>query len=337
MVAPAQVHSAFWFDRDEEGPFFGRLGRTLTISLVLHLIALLMVMGLRLAPRGERPLASLEVNLVSVPAPLKPVEQSRPIEPVKRVEAKPMPASAAPLPVKVPVPVKMPTPSPVSMPARASMARDILKDLELPPDAPKFGELTPAKSVAQPRPQTQVKVRVPDLPRMPEAMPVPVTKTPERTSISEELDRELEEELKKVKEFTPAARLDIPKEAPVKPVVQQEAALPQAKGPQTQLKTSGSSGTNPFWGRVESIIKSQWEPPPIDVTGHSYSAVVRFRFFRNGTVKDVVVQQTSGNSYFDMAGQRAVLKPRQFPAFPSDMTEAYQDVEMVFRVGESTG
>jgi hypothetical protein len=54
-------------------------------------------------------------------------------------------------------------------------------------------------------------------------------------------------------------------------------------------------------------------------------------------VKDIAVQQTSGNSYFDMAGQRAILKPGQFPAFPADMTDAYQDVEMVFRVGESAG
>ena len=146
-----------------------------------------------------------------------------------------------------------------------------------------------------------------------------------------------EEELKKVKEFKPAAKLEIPKETAVKPVPQQEAAIPQVKGPQTQLKTSGTSGTNPFWGRVEAIIKSQWEPPPIDVTGQTYSAVIRFRYYRNGTVKDVAVQQTSGNSYFDMAGQRAILKPRQFPVFPADMTEAYQDVEMVFRVGESVG
>jgi TonB family protein len=168
-------------------------------------------------------------------------------------------------------------------------------------------------------------------------MPDPVTKTPPRTSISEELDRELEEELKKVKEFKPAAKLDIPKETPVKTVPHQEASLPQVKAPQTQLKTSGSSGTNPFWGRVEAIIRSQWEPPPIDVTGQTYSAVVRFRFYRNGTVKDVVIQQTSGNSYFDMSGQRAILKPRQFPAFPADMSDAYQDVEMVFRVGEIAG
>jgi TonB family protein len=297
------------------------LGRTLTISLVLHLVVLLLVMGLRLSPRGERPLASVEVNLVSLPQPVKTVE------PVKRAEAKPEPTPE----------VKKSAPAAVPTPARVSAAKDILKDLELPPDAPKFGELTPAKSVAQPQPQAQAKVKVPDLPRIPDIAPEQPVKTPQRASISEELDRELEEELKKVKEFKPAAKLDIPKDVPVKPSPQQEAAIPQTKAPQTQLKTSGSAGTNPFWGRVEAIIKSNWEPPPIDVTGQTYSVVVKFRFLRNGTVKDVVIQQTSGNSYFDKAGQRAILKPRQFPQFPADMTETYQDVEMVFRVGESAG
>jgi len=321
MVAPAEVHAALWFDRDEHDRFFARLGRTLTISLVLHLVVLLLVMGLRLSPRGERPLASVEVNLVSLPQPVKTVE------PVKRAEAKPEPTPE----------VKKSAPAAVPTPARVSAAKDILKDLELPPDAPKFGELTPAKSVAQPQPQAQAKVKVPDLPRIPDIAPEQPVKTPQRASISEELDRELEEELKKVKEFKPAAKLDIPKDVPVKPLPQQEAAIPQTKAPQTQLKTSGSAGTNPFWGRVEAIIKSNWEPPPIDVTGQTYSVVVKFRFLRNGTVKDVVIQQTSGNSYFDMAGQRAILKPRQFPQFSADMTESYQDVEMVFRVGESAG
>jgi len=331
MVAPAQLYASFWFDRDDQDRLFRRLGRTLTVSLALHVVALLVVMGLRLAPHGERPLAAVEVNLVNLPTPLKTVEQPRPVEPVKRAEAKSAPAP--------PVKTSAPAATPVSVPARPSVAKDILKDLELPPDAPKFGELTPAKSVAQPRAQAPAKILVPDLPRIPDvpehAMKSP--QTPQRTSISEELDRELEEELKKVKEFKPAAKLDIPKEAPIRPAPQQEAAIPQVKAPQTQLKTSGASGTNPFWGRVEAIIKSQWEPPPIDVGGQTYNTVVRFRYYRNGMVKDVAVQQTSGNSYFDDAGKRAILKPRQFPMFPSDMTEAYQDVEMVFRVGESAG
>src|SRR5690348_2288616 len=250
MVASAQL-DALWFGRDEQDRFFARLGRALTISLVLHLIVLLIVMGLRLAPRGERPLASVEVNLVSLSTPVKTVEQTKPVEPIKRAEAKPAPAP----PVKTPAPAV----TPVSTPARTSMAKDILKDLELPPDAPKFGELTPAKSVAQPQPQAQAKVKIPELPRIPDVVPDQAVKTPQRTSISEELDRELEEDLKKVKEFTPAAKLEIPKEAkeaPVRPVPQQEAAIPQVKAPQTQLKTSGASGTNPFWGRVEAIIKS---------------------------------------------------------------------------------
>ncbi|HKY71573.1 MAG TPA: TonB C-terminal domain-containing protein [Nitrospira sp.] len=331
MVAPAQVYAAFWFDRDEQDRFFRRLGRMLSISLALHVLVVLVLMGIRLTPHGERPLAAVEVNLVNLPTPMKTIEQPRPMEPVKRTEAKPAPAPAPP------VKSVAPTATPVSVPARPSVAKDILKDLELPPDAPKFGELTPAKAVAQPRSQAPAKVQVPDLPRIPDVMPDQAVKAPQRTSISEELNRELEEELKKVKEYKPAAKLDIPKEAPVRPVPQQEAAIPQVKAPQTQLKTSGASGTNPYWGRVESIIKSHWEPPPIDVTGQTYSAVIRFRFYRNGTVKDVAIQQTSGNSYFDMAGQRAILKPRQFPPFPSDMSEAYQDVEMVFRVGESAG
>jgi colicin import membrane protein len=341
MVAPAQVYAAFWFDRDEQDRFFRRLGRTLSISLVLHVVVLLIVMGIRLAPHGERPLAAVEVNLVTSPTLEKTVEPPRPVEPVKRVDVKPAPV---PVPVRAPAPplkTAAPTPTPVSVPARPSVAKDILKDLDLPPDAPKFGELTPAKTVAQPKAAAPVKVQVPDLPRIPD-VPERVVKTPQtpqRTSISEELDRELEEELKKVKEFTPAAKLEIPKEVkePAKPVPQQEAAIPQVKAPQTQLKTSGASGTNPFWGRVEAIIKSQWEPPPIDVTGTTYSTVIRFRFYRNGTVKEVGIQQSSGNPYFDDAGKRAILKPRQFPVFPADMNEAYQDVEMVFRVGESAG
>jgi colicin import membrane protein len=332
MVAHAQVYAAFWFDRDDQDRFFRRLGRTLSISLVLHMLFLLVIMGIRLAPHGERPLAAVQVNLVNLPTP-QAVEQARPVEPVKRVESR---LSRTPVPMP---PVKMPAPTatPVSVPARPSVAKDILKDLELPPDAPKFGELTPAKAVAQPRAQTPTKIPVADLPRIPEVMPDRAVKAPQRSSISDELDRELEEELKKVKEFKPAAKLEITKEAPMKPVPQQEAAIPQVKAPQTQLKTSGASGTNPFWGRVEAIIKSQWEPPPIDVSGQPYSAVIRFRYYRNGAVKDVVVQQTSGNSYFDMAGQRAILKPRQFPVFPADISESYQDVEMIFRVGESAG
>jgi len=156
------------------------------------------------------------------------------------------------------------------------------------------------------------------------------------------VDRELEEELKKVKQFTPAAKLEIPKEVrtpdqPAMPVPQQEVRVPTAQTPETTLKISGSSGSNPYWARVQAVISSHWEPPPIDVSGQTYTVTIKFRLQRDGMIKDVTIQKTSGNNYYDMAGQRAVLRPRQLPPFPSDMTDGYKDVEMVFRVGESAG
>ena len=351
MAVPVHVHAGLWFDQDEQDRFFACLGRTLTISLILHVLVLLVVVGLRLAPGGERPLASVEVSLVSLAKPLRQVEVPKQ---VKRVQPEPAPVLPPPAKEVEPPPVKMEeaavapalappmrpmTPTPIPLPSlpRASRAKDILRDIELPPEAPKIGDLSPVKSVGEPRPETKSKVKLPDLPQIPDMIPDQTVKTPQHSSISEELNRELDQELKKVKAYKPTAKLEIPKDEPIKPMSRQQVAIPQVKAPQTQLKTSGSSGTNPYWARIESIIKSHWEPPPIDVTGQTYSVVVKFRFYRNGTVKDVGIQQTSGNSYFDMAGQRAVLKPRQYPPFPADMSESYQDVEMVFRVGEATG
>ena len=214
-----------------------------------------------------------------------------------------------------------------------------MEDLDLPPDAPKFGDLSPAtKTVAQP----QQMAKVPDVPRIPDETEDPVAKTPRRTTVSEDLNRELEEELKKIKQFQPAAKLDIPKEVvpsetPVNPAPQHEVKVPAAKIPETTLKISGAAGSNLYWARVQSIISRQWEPPPVDMAGQTYTMTVKFRLQRDGTIKDVVVRQSSGNAYYDMAGQRAVQQSRFLPAFPAEMTDSYKDIEMVFRVGESVG
>ena len=106
-----------------------------------------------------------------------------------------------------------------------------MQDLQLPPDAPKFGDLSPAtKTVAQP----QQGAKVLDIPRIPDVTQTPVAKIPQRSSVSDDLNRELEEELKKIKQFQPAAKLDVPKEVKpsetsVKPAPQQEVKVPAAK------------------------------------------------------------------------------------------------------------
>jgi TonB family protein len=215
----------------------------------------------------------------------------------------------------------------------------MMKDLELPPDAPKFGELSPAtKSVAQP----QQAAKVPDIPRVPDVTQDPVAETPQRSTVSEDLNRELEEELKKIKQFQPTAKLEIPKdvkpsETSVKPAPQQDVKAPAAKTLDTKLKVSGANGSSPYWARVQSIISKHWAPPPVGVPGQTYTVTVEFRLQRDGMVKSVVVKQSSGDFYVDAAGERAVRGPGVLPGFPADMADSYKDVEMAFRVGESVG
>jgi colicin import membrane protein len=320
MASQASVLSGSWFDQDDQTRLSARLKRTLVLSLVLHVVVLLVAVGLRLPQQGERPLTSVEVSLVSLPTPARQAESAKPVEPAKTSDPKTVPALSAAPPI-------------------GEKRRDMLQDLQLPPDAPKFGDLSPAtKSVAQPKQAAKLL----DIPRVPDVAQDPAAKIPQRPTVSEDLNRELEEELKKIKQFQPAAKLEIPKEvkpseASVKPVPQQEVKIPAAKTPETTLRISGTAGSNPYWARVQSIISSQWEPPPIDMAGQTYTMIVKFRLQRDGTIKDVVVQQSSGNAYFDMAGQRAVLRPRILPVFPAEMADSYKDVEMVFRVGESVG
>jgi colicin import membrane protein len=327
MVSQVSLLSGLEFDHEGQSRLSVRLKRTLALSLAVHVVVLFIAAGFRLPQQGERPMTSVEVSLVSLPKLVRQAEPAKPVEPVKMSEPKPVPAPI----------VKAVAPTPV--PPVGEKRRDILQDLQLPPDAPKFGDLSPAtKSLAQP----QQAAKTLDIPRFPDVTQAPVAKIPQRSSVSDDLNRELEEELKKLKQFQPAAKLDIPKEikpseTSVKSAPQQEAKVPAAKAPDTTLKISGTAGSNPYWARVQSIISSQWEPPPIDMAGQTYTMIVKFRLQRDGTIKDVVVQQSSGNAYFDMAGQRAVLRPRVLPAFPADMADSYKDVEMVFRVGESVG
>ena len=119
-----------------------------------------------------------------------------------------------------------------------------------------------------------------------------------------------------------------------KEMAPQIAPLPQVNRPEATLKGFSSGLSNPYWARVQSIISSHWEPPPVDMAGQTYMMIVKFRLQRNGAINDVVVQQSSGNAYFDIAGQRAVLRPRVLPVFPADITEPHQDLSMVFTIGE---
>ena len=330
MASQASVPSGLWFDEDDQSRLSSRLKGTLALSLVLHVVVLLVAVGLRLPQEGERPLTSVGVSLVSLPTPVSQAESAKPTESTKVSDSKPAPAPF--------IKAVAPSAAPSAAPPVGEKRRDMLRDLQLPPDAPKFGDLSPATKLTG---QPQQAARVLDIPRAPEAQD-PIAKAPQRSSVSEDLNRELEEELKKIKQFQPAAKLDIPKEvkpseASVKPVPQQELKAPAAKTLDTKLKVFGADGSSPYWARVQSIISKHWAPPPVGTPGQIYTVIVEFRLQRDGMIKNVVVKQTSGDFYVDAAGQRAVRDSGVLPVFPADITDGYKDVEMVFRVGEPAG
>ncbi len=319
MASQASLLPGMGFDRDDRTGLSARLKRTLALSLIVHVVVLLVVAGLRLPQQGERPLTSVEVSLVSLPTPVRQAESVTPV-PVPLVKA--TTSSAAP---SVPPPA-------------GEKRRDMLRDLQLPPDAPKFGDLSPATKLTG---QPQQAAKVLDIPRAPDAQD-PIAKAPQRSSVSEDLNRELEEELKKIKQFQPAAKLDIPKEvkpseASVKPVPQQELKAPAAKTLDTKLKVSGADGSSPYWARVQSIISKYWAPPPVGAPGQTYTVIIEFRLQRDGVIKSVMVKQSSGDFYVDAAGERAVRDSKVLPVFPAEMADSYKDVEMAFRVGELGG
>ena len=364
------AHSRTWLDEGLQGQLTRRLKRAVVWSVALHLGVFILVTWVRLPQHGERPLASIEISLASLPTPpVKTAESVKAVEPVKmpvkQVEAaKPAPlppvklAPVAPVVAKVEAPVLPPQPvkpAPVAasvtnvetaVPAKPvhDPMRDLMKGIELPPDAPKFGDFSPTdrpKKVQEQVASSLAKLKLPDVPvvqESKEASKKPPEKKP-RASLSEDLNRELDEELSKIKKVElPKEAKPIQSEAQPKPAPQLEAKVPSVKAVDTTLKVPGiAPGSNAYLARVRQRISSAWSAPPVDVAAQVYSVVVKFRLHRDGSVSGVSVEQSSGNEYFDLAGKRAVVTANPLPMFPADLTESYFDAHFTFTVGEQNG
>lgn len=332
-MVQASASAGIWWDDEEGANFVRRLGRAMAVSLAVHIAVLAVAAWVRLPQHGERPLASIEVSLVSPPAPRtevaeppksppKPVDQPSPRPPAK---AAPPPPPAPPKPVRVPAAVA---------PARSSndVMRDVMKGVELPPDAPRFGDFSPAEKLKK------AQLKLPDVPIIPDTKE-PINTVPDeklRPSLTEDLNKELDEELKKIK------KIELPKpvqaESSPRPAPQVEAKVPSVKAVDTTLKVPGVvPGANAYLARVRQRISSFWNAPPVDVTGQTYVVVVQFRLHRNGSVTGVAIERSSGNEYYDLAGKRAVLSAVPLPMFPPELTEPYFDAHFTFTVGESHG
>jgi len=349
-----------------------RLGFAVVVSLVLHIGILAMVTWVRLPRHGERPLASIEISLASLPTlpekaveppksqPIKketdtpkpiqqtkpvqqskaieqpkPIERPKPVEPLKPIEQPKSAPSVKSAPESLP-PMKAASVPPI-VPAKSSndLMRDIMKDIELPPDAPKRGDISP-----EDKPRKSPVIKLPDVPVITETKETTqrrLVASTQSSSLTEDLAKELDEELKKIK------TLEVPKaappvEVPSKPSPQVEAKVQNVKAVDTALKVPGmSQGSNAYLALVRQRISNSWNAPPLDLTGQAYVVVVQFRLHKNGSVTGVTIEQSSGNEYYDLAGKRAVLSANPLPVFPSDISDPYFDAHFTFTVGEPQG
>lgn len=321
-MGQATASAGFWSDGEHQKDVTSRFWRALAISVVVHLAVLAVVAWVRLPKHGERPLASIEISLAAEPAQPEravsppPTPPSPPVPPSPRVPAPPVKSAPAPAP-----------PKSVNAPAK-----DVMKDVVLPPTAPAFGDFSPAEKPKK----TQFKL--PDVPVASETKE-PLARAPEskpQPSLTEDLNKELDEEFKKIK------NVELPKAAPAeptpKPAPRIEAKAPSIKAVDTTLKVPGMApGSNAYLGRVRQRISNYWNAPPVDVSAQSYVVIVQFRLHRNGTVTGVMIEQSSGNEYYDLAGKRAVLSAVPLPVFPVELTEPYFDAHFTFTVGDSQG
>lgn len=290
------------------------------------------------APDKPKPVE--QVKRVEPPQPIKQpqlTESPKPIEPPKPIEHPSPPAEQ----VKPAPPVNVaPTPPPIPSAKQSNdIMRDVLKDIELPPDAPKLGEISPEAN-----PKKAPAIKLPDVPVVAETKETvgkPTVPSPS-SSLTEELAKELDEELKKIKKVEIAKEapppVPPPAEAPVKPQPRIEAKAPSLKTVDTTLKIPGmAAGSNAYLALVRQRISNVWSAPPVDVTNQVYVVIVQFRLHRNGRVTGVAIEQSSGNEYYDLAGKRAVLNAVPLPMFPADITDAYFDAHFTFTVGEPQG
>jgi len=331
------------------------------------------------------------VQSAPIPVPPKPVmPPSPPVQPapvVKSAPPAPAPVPPAPppavTPAHAPVPVPVPrlpvptltAPQPIPLAAKApssapvtnrtDVLRDVMKDIELPPNAPKYGDLAPTKPAevkraVQPKPERAPersdvdamlsKLKVPEMASAPadapKEPPKPAVAPPKRASLSEELNSDLDRELQDLKKLQapPPVKVSEPVRE-VKPMFREPqpiASAPPAPAavtrtkPDTKMKVAGVSGSNPYFARVQARISGFWKPPLVDLPGKAM-VMVRFRLERNGRVGSVVIEQSSGNDYYDRSAQRAVLDANPLPPIPSDLTDPYYDTYFTFSVDEAAG
>jgi TonB family protein len=198
--------------------------------------------------------------------------------------------------------------------------QDLLRAIELPPEAPKLGRLSPVPAAP---PLDRVATSRQDIAKLLDPLNVPEVQALPPAPI--ELS---------------VASIEVPPQVPSRPSSQsaEQAATEPIVQPTTGIQVPGIvPGLNRYLALVQSKISSLWVAPQVDLTGRSLQVVIKFRLDRSGNVSHVAIEKTSGNEYYDLAGTRAVLSANPLPPFPQEMSDTNVDAHFSFTVGDQAG
>ncbi len=251
-------------------------------------------------PRKSQPSAkiteSLERSLPKVQTPFskKPfpkISGGRPA--IEKQEQPSTPQVSAPQLAKIPEPRRSETPIPAK-PKMSDTVKRLMEGLKstAPRPTPKQVPLQPT----QPSPRTTT---------------TPATK-PTPSSIDQRI-----------------AKLSIPQVDSVESIKKQLKLLEvQPTANPSNSASEPSDGKNRYLAMVESRIDRQWVAPRLLVSNPV--VVIKFHISRSGKISKILIAESSGHAHYDSAAQRAVQAVNPLPAFPSDVSDSFFDVQYRF-------
>ncbi len=130
--------------------------------------------------------------------------------------------------------------------------------------------------------------------------------------------------IKQIKKKSRKKKKIEPKPAAQKPKTTRSLAQGTAS-----VQVEGKNFTDDFYlNLIITKIANNWLNPLRG--GRKISAVIYFRIQRDGTVTDVKVEKSSGNTLFDQSALRAVMASSPLPALPESYTGDFLGVHFMF-------
>jgi TonB family protein len=169
-------------------------------------------------------------------------------------------------------------------------------------------KIQPKIKQAAPKPAATAKKG--DMPELATPKSKPIQRDETKPSASEEA--------KPVPKEEPSAS-NVPAATPATPVL----AVSKAEGVAVSTASGDSKQLSSYSQIILQSIGRNWNPPP-GVRG--LKAKVLFKVLRTGRVfGDVNIEESSGNTYFDMAAKRAILSSNPFPSLPEEFYKQYAE------------